>query len=120
MGNDIVDPNIVQMIVKTSLLAFICIAITFTSCIFLILRFTFQVDTFWVNLIGDIFISLDIYTNFIFVVMSFKYFDKYYQIVFGKLDSCFTKKLSTKTNDERQIALGIEATVTNSATSTKV
>ena len=114
LQNDIFDEEILRMIIKTSLLAFICIAITFTSCIFLILRFSFHIENIYVDTIGNVLISVDIYTNFIFVVMSFKIFEKYYR-VFGCLEAVMMDLLSPK---ENQIVKNMQLAEIDSTTQT--
>ena len=115
LQNDIFDEEILRMIIKTSLLAFICIAITFTSCIFLILRFSFHIENIYVDTIGNVLISVDIYTNFIFVVMSFKIFEKYYRAVFGCLEAVMMDLLSPK---ENQIVKNMQLAEIDSTTQT--
>lgn len=121
LANDIFDESILRMIVKTSLLAFICIGITTTSCIFLIMRFTFNIENVWIDLIGDILISVDIYTNFIFVILSFKYFSVYYQCLFGRLEdamiSFLTPKAITETAKAMQLSQLDSTTRTSASTS---
>merc|ERR1719295_512980 len=85
-GNRKGRKSVVNMMTKTSLLAMFSIAMTFTSCILLILRYSVHYESWLVYVSSNWLMSLDIYSNFFFVSLTMAYFDKYYQRVFGKLD----------------------------------
>merc|ERR1712154_150798 len=90
--------DIVDVIVKTILLGLISIAMTMTSCVFLIIRFSFMIQNYYIDIIGNTLISVDIYSNFIFITMSFKYFNKYYLMLFGCLHSALKRHIAAAKN----------------------
>merc|ERR1712154_631509 len=90
--------DIVDVIIKTTLLGLISIAMTMTSCVFLIIRFSFMIQNYYIDIIGNTLISVDIYSNFIFITMSFKYFNKYYFMLFGCLHSTLKRHIAAAKN----------------------
>lgn len=90
-GNKRGRQAVADMMAKTSLLAMFSISMTMTSCILLILRYSVHVESKVVFHFSNWLMSFDIYSNFIFVSLSMKYFDKYYRAIFGRLDVRFKK-----------------------------
>merc|ERR1719361_1114141 len=92
-GNRKGRTSVVNMMTKTSLLAMLSIAMTLTSCILLILRYSIHYESTIVYTASNWLMSLDIYSNFFFVSLTMAYFDKYYQAIFGKVDSALKSML---------------------------
>ena len=70
---------------KISILSGLSIFCTMLSCILLILRYAIMVDNMYVNNISDWVIAIDIYSNFLFITLSMKCYNKWYLKIFGCL-----------------------------------
>ena len=56
-----------------------------TSCIFLVLRYTMNINNKYTINISNVLISIDVYTNWLFITLCFTYFDYFYYKIFGFL-----------------------------------
>eukprot|EP00485_Elphidium_margaritaceum_P010162 CAMPEP_0202700170 /NCGR_PEP_ID=MMETSP1385-20130828/13381_1 /ASSEMBLY_ACC=CAM_ASM_000861 /TAXON_ID=933848 /ORGANISM="Elphidium margaritaceum" /LENGTH=371 /DNA_ID=CAMNT_0049357301 /DNA_START=32 /DNA_END=1150 /DNA_ORIENTATION=- len=75
------NEQMVKTSTKTALLATSSIVLTASSCILLIIRFSFDIETQLVYTLSEWIISIDIYSNFLFVTLSYSYFDApYYRL----------------------------------------
>ena len=92
------DEQLLNLVAKNSLLAIVSISVTLLSFILVALIETFNSPHY--NVIVDIFIIADIYTNALCVFLSYKTFDGYYYKICGYCNSkCIMKCLSNKDSD---------------------
>jgi len=92
-GNRKGRQSVVNMMTKTCLLAMFSISMTMASCVLLILRYSVHYESKAVYVMSNWLMSFDIYSNFIFVSLTMAYFDKYYRVVFGRIDALFKRFL---------------------------
>eukprot|EP01084_Bolivina_argentea_P078149 141784_1 len=99
------DEELMDAVTKTTILTLVSILVTLLIPTHSLLRepFDFEYGS-WFYFLGNVFTILDIFTNFLCIVMSYKYFDSYYYYICGCLDTqckslcslCFGIHMSTK------------------------
>ena len=94
--NKTFQSDLIFVITKLSILAGISIVCTMSSCFFLIIRYAMMFDNVYINNIGDWIISIDIYSNFLFITLTMKYYDKWYLKLFGCLHDVIAARMEMR------------------------
>ena len=81
------NEKMVKTFTKTSILAITSIVFTSISCILLVARFTFNINSHFIYTLSEWIISIDIYSNFLFITLSYTYFDNIYYKLCGICDN---------------------------------
>ena len=74
------DMSFIQVIAKITIIAAISIIVAFIGPFCIILRYTLLLHNEYMFIITDYIISIEIFINFLCVIISYKYFKKYYEI----------------------------------------
>ena len=78
------------MILRYSLLwfvlAIIAILFTSTSCTLLIIRFAFNIKSHFIYILSEWIIAIDIYSNFLFITLTYSYLNDIYYKICGICD----------------------------------
>ena len=72
------NEKMVKTFTKTTLLALSSLFFTSISCTLLIARFRFHVQSQFVYTLAEWIVAIDIYSNFLFITLSYTYFDPFY------------------------------------------
>lgn len=75
--------KLAPVIVKTSILNFMTMFVTLLNAICLI----FRADSIYMEYLSELFMAIDVFTNFLCVVLSYKHYERFYFLLCGCLDN---------------------------------
>eukprot|EP01084_Bolivina_argentea_P088422 159637_1 len=109
--------GLINIITKMTILSLISMSITFIACLFLLFRFVVFGSNIYTIIISEWATTIDIYSNFLCVSLTFNFFEKSYL----KLCHCFDAKckhicfiILIGSKNEAQLASKIESTTNKS------